>query len=225
MPKMSVTPARLQGADQALRAGDLVSHRSVSSRCGDLLVLMKKPLGRLRTRGDASAGGADASGEYEERCTHGEDGSPCRPRMRYGGLSPRHAGGSVAPVPGGDARLVALRVGQHPERGRALVADERAAGVQRAADPALGGLRRHPDVEVPALPRRLAAARCAGTRSWASCRRGRPPPRRRRRRRSPSTRGPERRDLVAVGGVECRARAPRPGRVARVGPEVGGDAR
>jgi hypothetical protein len=41
----------------------------------------------------------------------------------------------LAALPGGQARAVALRVGEHPERRRGGVVDEHAAGLDRGGDP------------------------------------------------------------------------------------------
>ncbi len=72
------------------------------------------------------------------------------------------AGGGLAPVGGADADLVAVRVGEHPERRRLVVADQRAAGASAACEPLLGGV--------------AAAPRCRGGSAAAARRWPRAPP-------------------------------------------------
>ena len=55
---------------------------------------------------------------------------------------------SVPALPGADAGLIALGVGQHPERGRRGIGEQCAPSGERCGDPRLGGVMRHIDVEV-----------------------------------------------------------------------------
>ena len=184
---------RLQRPDQALRAG----HRSrppagvitVSCLCRALLPCgNKKPLGRRAARGDAwtSLGSARASRAYKKivlmRMAPRSPPRPdavkrvCQAVPAYwdGRLTHSGARRSAAPPPGGQMQaLLPCGVGEHPEPRRVLVGDQRAAGLERGGDPLLGDLRRHPDVEVEALPRLARAARCPGTTASVAARRGR----------------------------------------------------
>src|SRR5690606_20038534 len=58
---------------------------------------------------------------------------------------------SSSALPRAHAGPVALLVGEHPERRRGLVADQRATGRERRGDALLGHVVRHVHVEVEAL--------------------------------------------------------------------------
>src|SRR4051794_9189170 len=57
----------------------------------------------------------------------------------------------VAGLPGADADLIALTVGEHPERRRVGVGDQSAAGGERGLEPPLRLVVGHHDVEVDAV--------------------------------------------------------------------------
>src|SRR5258705_13350522 len=65
---------------------------------------------------------------------------------------------SIPSLPGADAGLVALGVGEHPKGRRRIVAEQRAAGGEHGFDPRRCLLGRHVDVDVDAIalrPRRI----------------------------------------------------------------------
>ena len=64
--------------------------------------------------------------------------------------------GLAALLPRAEADSVSVGIGQHPERRRLLVADERSTGCQSGIDPRLDLLWIDPDVWMPALPWLLA---------------------------------------------------------------------
>src|SRR4051812_31294673 len=108
----------------------------------------------------------------------------------------------VASPTGGQAGLVALGVGEHPEAWGVLGGDQGAAGLERRGQPRLHHVGRHPHVEVEALPRLLVLLgllepqrrqRAGEVAQLAVVRRV-------VRHREHSS--PERLDLVAVPGVE-----------------------
>ena len=58
---------------------------------------------------------------------------------------------SVAALPGTDAGLVALRVGQHPEGRCCRIGEQSATGRERGVDTAAGGVMGHVDIEMDAI--------------------------------------------------------------------------
>ena len=101
------------------------------------------------TRALGPCGSAHASREYENLRAHAPHASPRLPRrhaecatvvptsgtFRSDRRDAARSALAVAPLPRGHARLVALGVGEHPERRGPLVADQAAAGGQGRLDP------------------------------------------------------------------------------------------
>ena len=230
MPKMSVDPAA--SSDVTRLCAPVICSLIVRHPCVLFLDPCQRAPGQQKTprpgwatRGDAlTDGSVDTSHAYKKVLAHAATVA-ARPPARHPVARPSHhmgrrlrhrsatgpLGRRLAPVGGADADLVAVRVGEHPERRHLLGADQGAAGGDRRLRPAPRRPRAAPRCRggSAAAPRRSRRAPPGTT----ACCCGRPGPRPRGQLLVllvAEHGGPERLDLVGVRARRARARASRP---------------